>query len=207
MGAEVLVQLKTFVQSIDVCASIHPKSTKWVRTPMNKNLLPVQVKRLALHFAIHSHWQVCLVDLAFPTVQRLPLRKDTTFDDKKLVVDNWKVNYSFVDFEIMEALDNLRWKHAEEQIWRALIMHFNISEWMKHWFLSICTWKLILCFCSWINIFFYDILVKLNLFYSYFFMWTHTRTHTHTHTHTHTNTHTHTHTHTHTMVSTKLWLI
>ena len=41
--------------------------------------------------------------------------KDTTFDDKQLVVDNWKVNYSFVDFELMEALDNLRWKHAEEQ--------------------------------------------------------------------------------------------
>ena len=58
--------------------------------------------------------------------------EDTTFDDKQLVVDNHKVNYSFVDLKIMEALDNLRRKHAEEQIWRALIMHFNISEWMKH---------------------------------------------------------------------------
>ena len=58
--------------------------------------------------------------------------EDTTFDDKQLVVDNRKINYSFVDFGIMEALDNLRWKHAEEQIWRALIMHSNISEWMKH---------------------------------------------------------------------------
>ena len=58
--------------------------------------------------------------------------EDTTFDDKQLVVDNRKVNYSFVDFEIVEALDNLGRKYAEEQIWRALIMHFNICEWMKH---------------------------------------------------------------------------
>ena len=58
--------------------------------------------------------------------------EDTTFDDKKLVVDNQKVNYSFVNFETMEALDNLRWKHAEEHIWRELIMHFNISEWKEH---------------------------------------------------------------------------
>ena len=58
--------------------------------------------------------------------------EDTTFDDKQLVVDNQKVNYSFVDFEIMEAVDNLRLKHAEEQILIELIMHFNISEWKKH---------------------------------------------------------------------------
>ena len=82
----------------------------------------------------------CISNCAEVTVE------DTTFDDKQLVVDNQKVNYSFVDFKIMEVLDNLRWKQAEEQIWRALVMHFNISEWMKHWFLSICTWKLILCF-------------------------------------------------------------
>ena len=43
------------VQSMDVCASICPKSTKWVRTPINKNLLVVQVKPLALHCALHSH--------------------------------------------------------------------------------------------------------------------------------------------------------
>ena len=58
--------------------------------------------------------------------------EDTTFDDKHLVMDKQKVNYSFVDFETMEDLDNLRRKHAEEQIWRALIIHFNINEWKKH---------------------------------------------------------------------------
>ena len=66
-----------------VYAFIRLKSTKWVRTPMNKNLLPVQVKPLALHCALRSHWRVCLVGLAFPTVQRSPSRI------QHLMISNW----------------------------------------------------------------------------------------------------------------------
>ena len=127
----VLIQLKRFVQSI-ICVCVHSsKFHKVGKVSHEQESVACASKTirppLCSSFPLTSvPCGPCISNCAEVTFD------ETTFDDKQLVVDKQKINYSFVDFETMEALDNLRQKHAEERIWRALIMHFNISEWKKH---------------------------------------------------------------------------
>ena len=98
MGAEVLVQLKTFVRSIDVCACVHSSEIHKVGKDFHEQesvACASETTRppLCSSFPLTSvPGGPCISNCAEVTF------KDTTFDDKQLVMDNRKVNYSFVDF-------------------------------------------------------------------------------------------------------------